>query len=144
MTLPVPLPECVRVLSLGEEDGAPVHIALVRCTVYATMFAQRVPDGAILHWVNDHGHMFAALPMGAPEPNEQWDNEAPDMGTAWHDIEWATGERSSSATVSDLYLDDGSVLLTVITPAAQQEQNMSELGRPAVGAVIEAGKLVTS
>lgn len=75
-----------------------------------------------------------AVPVGSdPAPASErwplgWRWHDPQMGAVAHDITWSTGHTSSSATVCDLYLDDASVLLAVITPAHQQALNMVQVG----------------
>ncbi len=138
MTLPIPA--LCHTLTLGEEDGKPVHVALLRCVVWASYVElASMPAGALLTWTDDRDTVYAAMPVDAAdiEKHDEWFEAEPDMGACWHDVVWHSGERSSSATVSDLYLGDNSVLLTIVTPAAQQEQNMSEFGRPAYGVPVE-------
>lgn len=126
----------IQTLHIGEEDGAPVHVALVRCRLYRREFLapERAsnPRGTLLWWDKlEHGAAVrtVALPLNieCPEMEEVY----PDMGAVANEVTWHTGHLSSSATVCDIYFDDGSVLLTVITPAHQQALNMVQVGTAA-------------
>ena len=135
-------PMHIQTTKIGEEDGAPVCVALVRCRLFVAPLADagQNPPGTILWWDDDllgvderTIAVFAAdvdrLTLADNEAG--WEPVGPGMGAVAHEITWLTGHVSSSATVCDIYMDDGSVLLTVITPASQQERNLAEVGTAA-------------
>lgn len=136
--------EHIHTTQIGEEDGAPVCVTTLRCVLCARASrigddAPAVPPETILWWDEDSEGDTAddetvvvrvvAVPIG--EEPEGWAWHDPAMGAVAHDVTWHTGHQSSSATVCDLYLADASVLLTVITPAHQQEMNIETVGTAA-------------
>jgi hypothetical protein len=144
MSMPPLKLDHIQTMQVGEEDGAPVCIAAVRCILASRASAISdpapvPPPEAILWWdeesesdtVDDETVIVRviAVPVGVEPPGWAWHD--PEMGAVAHDITWHSGHVSSSATVCDLYLADASLLLTVITPAHQQAHNLAEIGTAA-------------